>query len=384
MIQRTLITAISYFVVAVSLVRGFKTYPPCPPLIGDVTVNVPNIFPEGAEFAPSNCKFYIGSLNNGSVVEYDPYTSVTEIIDLPGVSHNSDYFVCGVDYSHATGTIYISASARAPWWPSIGGNLHGPNRLFQYSPLTKSILWEANIDPLLAQVEREVGTPYAGFQDSAEDKDGNAYFFGTFGNIIVKVDKTGKASKFYSPDPEKGDRSYGFGGAFVTKENVLVLADALSDGFVLFDLSGPTPSQPTFTTPTGHPANFNDVLECDALIAPPRYRDSVALCSNVLDRDFSQHGIITVYTSPDNWKTSQYVGMIPTDYGQNPDVWSTAQLATSDRVYALSSSLPYDDGKFPETKSTTLVDITDGVDRLVGKFAPVQGFSESGARRDEL
>ncbi|RYP16753.1 hypothetical protein DL765_004930 [Monosporascus sp. GIB2] len=324
----------------------------------------------------------IRSLNNGSLVEYDPYTSTTDIIEFPGVSHNSDFFVCGVDYSHATGTVYISASARAPWWPTIGANLSGPNRLIHYSPLEKSILWQANIDPLVAEVQQQTGTPFAGFQDSAEDKDGNAYFFGTFGNIIVKVDKNGQATKFYSPDPVN-DKSYGFGGAFVTQENVLVLADAISDGFVRFDLSGPTPSQPTFTAPSGHPEIFKDVLECDALNAPRRYNDAVALCSNVLDRQFAPHGIITVYTSEDGWKTSKYVGMIPTEL-EPPDVWSTAQFATADRVYALSSSLPYDDGAFPQTESTTLVDITEKVDELVGKFAPNESSSETGQVHEEL
>jgi hypothetical protein len=377
----------SCFVITASLTYASKTYQACPPLAGDVTVKVPNIYPESADFALSNCNFYIGlvstqecyysidrshvrrSLNNGSLVQYDPYTSTIDIIELPGVTHNEDYFVCGVKYSPATGTIYVSASTRKNWVPAIGVNLvGGPNRLVHYSPAEKSVLWTADIDSVVAEVEKETGSSFAGFQDSALDKDGNAYLFGTFGNIIVKVDKDGHASKFYYPKPNN-DKSYGFGGAFVTQDNVLVLGDGVSDGFVRFDLSGPTPSEPIFNSPSGHPQDFEEILECDSLVAPRRYDYTVALCSNVLERKFSKHGVITVYTSGDGWKTSKFAGMFPTELAP-PDVWSTAQLGTADRVYALSSSLPYDDGAFPQTKSTTLVDITDKIDAMVGEFAP--------------
>ncbi|KAI1871144.1 hypothetical protein JX265_006184 [Neoarthrinium moseri] len=359
-----------YFLVTLaSRICAFKTYPACPPLAGDVTVNVSNIFPESAEFAPSNCRFYIG---NGSLIEHDPYTSTTREINLPGVSHNTDYFVCGVDFGYASGTIYVAASSRYNWWPTIGGNLTGPSRLMKYSPLNNEIIWSTNVGAVVSAEERETNTPFAGFQDMAEDEDGNVYFLGSFGNIILKVDPEGKATKFYSPDPVT-DKSYGFGGAFMTRENVLVVGDAISQGFVIFDLSSSNPSLATFTKPTGHPKEFDEhVMECDAVTAPRRYEDNVALCSLVVDRKFSNHGMITVYTSVDGWKSSNFAGMIRTEFGQSPDIWSTAQLGTADRVYALSSSLPYDDAGFPNTKSTTLVDITDKVDQLVGKFGPNQ------------
>ncbi|KAH8198340.1 hypothetical protein TruAng_007495 [Truncatella angustata] len=380
--MRSLFTVIPSLVVVAGAARTSTTLAVCPPIEGDITVNVPNIYPEGADFALSSCKFYIGSLNNGSLVEWDPYTSVANIIELPGVGHNSDYFVCGVDYSHATGTIYVAVSARAPWYPSIGGNLTGPNRLIHYSPLEKSILWQADVDALVKEIEQETGSPIAGFQETAEDMDGNAYFIAAFSNVILKVDKDGQATKFYAP--EKPDRAYGFGGAFVTQENVLVLGDALSHAFVRFDLSGPTPTSPTFTAPQGHPDTYEGILECDALIAPPRFHDKVALCSSVLNRNYSPHGAITVYTSEDGWKTSKFAGVVPVEFGQSPDVWSTAQLASSDKVYALSSALPYDGGSFPQTHSTTLVDITAHVDDLVRHLVPSAEPLEDASKHEEL
>lgn len=308
------------------------------------------------------------SLNNGSLVEWDPVAQTAEIIEIPEVGHNSDFFVCGVDYSHATGTIYVAASARAPWYPSIGANLTGPNRLIHYSPLDNKILWQANVDPLVREIEQATGSPVAGFQETVTDMDGNAYFIAAFGNTILKVDKDGQASKFYSP--EKPLTAYGFGGAFVTQDNVLVVGDGVSHAFARFDLSGPSPSTPTFGAPGGHPQVYNGVLECDALIAPPRYRDRVAVCASVINRDFSPHGAVTVYTTADGWRSSSFAGVIPVEFGQAPDVWSTAQLASADRVYALSSALPYEGGVFPRTESTTLVDITAEVDAFVGHVVP--------------
>lgn len=53
-------TLIASLVVGAGSVGALKTYPACPPLSGDVTVKVPNIYPESADFALSNCRFYIG------------------------------------------------------------------------------------------------------------------------------------------------------------------------------------------------------------------------------------------------------------------------------------------------------------------------------------
>jgi hypothetical protein len=272
--------------------------------------------------------------------------------------------VCGVDYSSATGTIYVSASARAPWFPGFGEDLSGPNRLIHYSPQEKKILWQANIDSVVSGMVKDIGKPFAGFQDSAADKDGNAYFLAAFGNVILKIDKNGKASEFYKPSAASFTSRYGFGGAFVTENNVLVLADGVTQGFVRFDLSSASPSTPLFVAPSGHPKEYKGPLDCDALIAPKRYKETVGICSHVVSRSFSPHGIIAIYIFEDDWKTSKYAGYIPVEF-EGPDLWSTAQFGTADRVYALSSALPYDEGVFPQTENTTLVDITEKVDDLV-------------------
>ncbi|KAL9082760.1 MAG: hypothetical protein Q9165_008797 [Trypethelium subeluteriae] len=356
--------------VTAAAVLASESYSACPPISGNLRVSQRDIYPEGVEFSPSNCKVYIGSLNNNSVVEFDPYTLSTEIIEFPGITHNWEYFICGIDYSYATESLYVSASARAPWFNpgsnAMGKNLTGPNRLIKLSPLDRSIIWQADVNPVIEEIGQQIGTPIGGFQDSAEDKDGNAYFPSSFGHTIVKIDVNGQPSKFYIADPDKlNTDAYGFGGLFTTDENVLVLSDGVTGGFVRFDLSGSNPSEPLFTKPTNLWAKYDTVLDCDSLIAPRRFNQTIALCSDVVNRNLSPHGMITVYASGDGWKTSKYIGAIPVEFGQTPDVWSTAQFATPEGVYALSSALPYAEGTFPKTNGTTLVEITEKVVELL-------------------
>ena len=42
----------------------FEKNTDCPPFSGDVTIDLPNIFPEGADFSYANCKFYVRYVNN--------------------------------------------------------------------------------------------------------------------------------------------------------------------------------------------------------------------------------------------------------------------------------------------------------------------------------
>jgi hypothetical protein len=45
---------------AAALVLSSRSYPACPPISGHLAVGLRNIYPEGADFSPSNCKIYIG------------------------------------------------------------------------------------------------------------------------------------------------------------------------------------------------------------------------------------------------------------------------------------------------------------------------------------
>ncbi|KAI4162646.1 MAG: hypothetical protein LQ342_003692 [Letrouitia transgressa] len=310
------------------------------------------------------------SLNNNTLIEYDPYTSATKVIEFPGISHNKEYLICGIDYSPATQTLYISANARAPWWnpgsDSMGWNLTGPNRLIHYSPLNASVLWTADVDSLVEATERRLGALIGGFQDVAEDRDGNAYYAISWSNIILKLDVHGRASKFYEPPRADMDtRTYGFGGWFVSADNVLVLSDGVTHRFARFDLSGPNPAEPTWSAPANHPEGYATALWCDSLIAAKGFGEKVALCADVFDQMIAPHGIIAVYYSDDGWRSSEYIGAVPVDFEQAPGAWSTATFEALGRSYALTSALPYELGRFPEVEKTPLVDITDNISQLL-------------------
>ena len=252
--------------------------------------------------------------------------------------------MCGVDYSFVTDTLYVSANARAPWWnegsDTMGWNLTGPNRLIHYSPLNQSILWEADVNSLVEEIEREIGAKIGGFQDQAEDKDGNAYYPTAWGNVILKIDVNGQANKFYVPEPDRMNTSaYGFSALVVSEDNVLVLGDAVSQSFAIFNLSGPDPSEPFFSKPANLPAGCSTALACDSLIMPKRFSNTIVLCVDVFDAKISPHGIIAVYSSGDGWRTSEYIGAVPIEFDQAPYAWSTATFEARGSIYALASAL---------------------------------------------
>ncbi|KAL9046287.1 MAG: hypothetical protein Q9214_000842 [Letrouitia sp. 1 TL-2023] len=369
--MKNYIAGLSLLLAAATSVSASKGHPACPPISGDLTVNLRNIYPEGVDFFPPNCKIYVGSLNNNTLIEYDPYTSATQVIEFPGISYNKEYLICGIDYSPATETLYISANARAPWWnpgsDTMGWNLTGPNRLIHYSPLNASVLWTADVDPLVETTERRLGALIGGFQDIAEDRDGNAYAAISWSNIILKLDGRGRASKFYEPAQADMDtRTYGFGGWFVSSEdNALVLSDGVSHRFARFDLSGPDPAEPTWSAPANHPEGYATALWCDSLVVLKGFGEKVALCADVFDQMIAPHGIIAVYYSEDGWRSSEYIGAVPVEFEQAPGAWSTATFEALGRSYALMSALPYELGRFPEVEKTPLVDITDQISQLL-------------------
>lgn len=54
------IPVLSFAFIAAISVYASKSHPACPPISGNLTVNLRNIYPEGVDFFPSNCKIYVG------------------------------------------------------------------------------------------------------------------------------------------------------------------------------------------------------------------------------------------------------------------------------------------------------------------------------------
>lgn len=300
---------------------------------------------------------FLSAIYNASVLEYDPYTQESKIINLPNITGNIDYEVGGIDMDIRTGSVYITVNAPAPF-KTDGRNLTGPNRLVRYDTFRQRILWEVDLAGFQDEVLARTGQFVSGFQDQAEDPRGNAYILATFGNAIARIDPEGQeVSVFFASGLNSS--ILGIAGLF-TVGDTLVVSDARSQGFLVFDTRAKQ-GVPTKVKPQGEP----NVFGCnDGLIAPSKYGGTVALCSN--DK-INGTGGIAVYQSWDGWKNAQWKGFIlnndPVAIGSTPT--ATVEIAgsifISEEFFATrGATRPQPRSQFP------FVDITSKVRDLVG------------------
>ena len=281
-------------------------------------------------------------------------------MEFPGISHNEDYLLSGVDFHASSGDIYVSANARAAFFTN-GANLTGPNKLIRYDPRTKSVVWITDLAGIIQEIEQRLGQAIGGFQDQAEDLVGNTYYMSTWGNVLIKVDRFGRPAPFYIPSKAVfNDSIPGFGGLFI-RGNRLVVSDSISKSFMVFDLHGL--SQDVFHVfPTNVPRNYTPLL-CDSLYAPSKYHGRIALCAD----DFAQGiGGIVAYRSTDFWRTAEYLGILWNDHVEAPNGTATATFEAGDSIYAVVGYLPGNDGSPRRASSFPIIDITGKVAELVG------------------
>lgn len=302
---------------------------------------------------------FCSATGNNTLVEYNPISQTASAIVLNGISGNESYLLSGVDYSTATGTLFISANARAAFFTE-GRNLTGPNRLLQYDPLSQSVIRDIDFAPIIAQIESQLSTEIGGFQDQAEDQFGNAYYMATWGNVIIKVSPSNDLSLFYAPPSAQLNASTaGFGGLAILQD-LLIVTDAISASFVVFNLSN-TNISPNFVHPSDVPAGYSP-LECDSLIFPDRYTGTVALCAD----DFVQGiGGVAVYQSSDNWTTAKYLGILLNDRQQVPNGTTTATFEATGSIYAVITYIPDASGIQPVSNVFPIIDITERIDAIL-------------------
>jgi hypothetical protein len=216
------------------------------------------------------------------------------------------------------------------------------------------------MSPILTAIQTETGHIVGGFQDQAEDLHGNAYYMATWGNLLVKVTPDGVASQYYLPSiTEIKTTTPGFGGLFAL-ENKLVVSEAISGSFAVFDLTCEK-GEPAFVHPSNVPAGYSPLL-CDSLFAPPKYHGKVALYAD----DWAQGvGGIVVYYSNDGWMSAKYVGLVLNDKARTPASTATATLEIGGKVFTSQAFLPDADGTVATTDSFPFVDITEEVERLL-------------------
>ncbi|EPS36095.1 hypothetical protein H072_10430 [Dactylellina haptotyla CBS 200.50] len=327
----------------------------CPPISGNIFIKQAGLFPENLDWDSCNCRLYLGSLFNATGVEYNPYTNKTRVITFPNVSFDPDFHIGGVDYDFRKKVVYFGADAGAPF-NTNGQDLSGPNRLIRYDPQQKKILYNIDMAPFQNLVKLQNGGQLvSGFQDMAEDKDGDTYFIATFGNAIAKVTPRGTVSVYYAQNPVTPSIA-GYSGIF-SIGNKLVIADNSITSFVTFDTTQ-KPGRPTIVAPKCQPAGYT--FSCDGFYAPPKYGGKVALCSNNALQG------IAVYKSADNWKTAKYLGLVPNNDPAVGNGFPTATVQITDSIY-ISEEYFFGSTQIPDL--FPLIDITSQVQSMVNQGA---------------
>lgn len=304
------------------------------------------------------------ALYNATAFEYDPYTHEGKIIAFPGITGDADYHVGGIDMDQRTGSVYIGATAGAPF-NTNGKNLTGPNHLIRYDTGRQEVLWIADLAGFQAEILAETGQFVSGFQDMAEDPRGNCYMLASFGNAIARIDPTGRDVSVFYNSGVNDSSILGIGGLF-TVDDTLVVSDDRSGEFLVFDTKS-SRGVARFVEPEGQPAEYT--FTCDGLTAPERYGGTVALCSN----DFvNGTGGIAVYQSLDGWQSAQWKGFIANDDPVAAGSTPTATVEIAGSIYISEEFFPpgLATGNAtggPEPRSSfPFVDITEQVDSLVG------------------
>ncbi|RFU33156.1 hypothetical protein B7463_g3179, partial [Scytalidium lignicola] len=332
----------------------------CPPFHGTFNASILDLYPESADWDPVHCKIYFGLYYNASVVAYDPYSEEYELLTFPGITGNPDYAITGIDWD-GMGSMYFSATAASAFLSVTSGNASlanytGPNSVIRYDTNAHRISWIANLVPIHNEILQRTGKLVTGFQDTAEDEQGNAFVIGSFGQVIVKINRKGTPSIWY--EPKDLDHTLHSGG-IIRAGNKIVINDRIAKGLITFDIDEPL-GKPIFVHPEGFPANYS--AGTDALVAPAKFGGSVILWSD----DF--YGTRVIGTK-NNWKTAQYLGLVPIDEAlQARGGFNTDTFVVGNTIYALTEFFQQPGITIETTKDFTMVDITESVDELVSAW----------------
>lgn len=202
-----------------------------------------------------------------------------------------------------------------------------------------------------------------GFQDSAEDTEGNAYVSTTFNvGAIAKISSSGDVTPWYIGDASAAPYIYS-GLVFDEATNKLIVTAGSRGIFQSFDVASNAPA-PTDITMNDRPADGSyPGLGCDGLISPARYGRKVLLCSD------NGQAATTLWATNDDFVSVRYIGQV-----KNNGTEEVAKFGTVVATVEIANSLYVNNEFFNDTgvfdvagdrASFPLVDSTVEFDALV-------------------
>lgn len=311
-------------------------------------------------------KFSPSALFNASVAVFDPYNNtVIESIDFPGLSGDINIHL-GPALPDASGRLTVLLDAAAAF-ATGGADVSGTNVILKYDFNSNSVLWQHNISAEVTQGR------FGGFQDVAHDKDQNIYIVGTFPGTILRVRDNGTdLVPWFLPEPAAlaNTTVAGFAGIASIIEKDLLLVNNQADGQIyrFNGVSGAATGTPILVprTDAGNGSTSAPLGASDAILLPPKYRNTVLLVS------VDAEGTVVLRSRDGSWSTAETLGLIPNNVPEAMGGLTPAPLQiASNKIFAveeffsdpvLAGTTAGDRSAFP------LVDITAQVDALLARF----------------
>ncbi|TGO31477.1 hypothetical protein BHYA_0684g00010 [Botrytis hyacinthi] len=276
--------------------------------------------------------------------------------------------MAGVDYDVYSDAMFFTATSGLAF-ETNGVDLSGPQKVIKWDTTAMEAVYIADLAPFQEQYKSTFGHVTSGFQDIAEDSNGNGYAPASFGGYsIAKIAPNGTVTPFFmSKETAKNATASPylyFSIAFLNSQSKLLISDGQRGTFVTFDTKSHSPV-PTPITISNLPSNYTSVL-CDAIITPDRYpHQSIVLCA---EDYIGGSGAITVFSSKDNWASAKYLGAVYNTDSRTKGFSTTTAVEIANSIYL--SSMPFSDGlsydKVGNRSSFPMIDITEQVDTLVG------------------
>ncbi|KID96312.1 TRI14-like protein, partial [Metarhizium majus ARSEF 297] len=322
---------------------------------GDFDVTGPQLYPEKCVFDSKRDVMYCSELYESKIAVVDLKTNtIVKTIDFPGLSGVADYHASGVLLQGADRLISSINTGAA--FESSGGNITGTNFL---------LITDLETGEEKARVDVTAVTKgaYGGPQDFATDTCGNIYEVFTYPGAVIKVTPSLKAIPWYLSGDTDATKT-GFTG-IASKGNLLLTSNQQQGGkLIRFDARDKT-GQPFEVSIANNGTLGGDL---DGISLPAKYNGTVLLVTS------SEKGTAVFRSKDGKWDSAEKLGTVP-----NPQ-WDKQGFATitfdrADRIYHVfewfldSRAPPNLNGLSGNRTVFPFQDITDAVDKLVGKGA---------------
>ncbi|PFH61251.1 hypothetical protein XA68_17885 [Ophiocordyceps unilateralis] len=340
---------------------------------GNKLIDSFQLYPENASFDPKRCLVYFSVLWNNSVAIWDPvHNQIVGSLDDPKYTGRTDLHANAVSVDECRDELTTGFTA-ATAWDTNGRVITGQNNIARYSLSTFQRIWDVDLSNV-------THNKYGGYQDVAQDVQGNIFVAGTYPPSLLRVVPSTRMVDIWYLGPPDSNIA-GLQG-LVNYQDKKILATYQTQSIegsqlVSFNINHPGRPKPIPVKQGNRVTNRVGTI-LDAAVLPPLYGQKVLLAPD------AHAGTVVLY-SDDDWNTAHRLGVVPTLFPGEPNGPSVvSSVQAGQRVFSIYEF--FEDGvvkapglpKGPGNRNFfPLQDVTDGINRLLLEFLSHGASTES-------